>query len=553
MSIWTNQPQPLTVTHPTKIGSVGSQKFVVKVTDGANPVLYALVCLRKDAEVYVSEYTNPGGYVIFDIAPSAGGDLDITVTKYNYLPYEGVITVTDGGAVITELLPDSAAPRQPFAIWAQGFSNGETVNLWVDATVLDAADATDGKIEEIYRGVPASHPQGPANVIAIGKSSGRAAVEVLTVLPPEPLPQPYIYCQGSSGTWHLNTSERDDPIWNNPCIRLYEESTGNFVSSGKLQIGTTYKIKAEIHNSANLPANGTEVTFRHSPLGIGQPWEFIGTDTVDLPAAKGTVQASVNWTPIRTGHWCIQVEIWHPLDSYLRNNWGIENCRVHAVTSPAEITFDVHNPTDTPALVYLEVTQSDPCEWGELWGTRIEREYPQVLEPGGHQTAILKVLAPENTIIGESRNISVTGTINGEVIGGIDIQVIKDHPPILTNGYVDLNIGTVGEEFTYRVTYIDRDNHPPKTGYPTLSILKGGEPISGSPFLMNDENADEVDSTEGKTYVYSITLSEPGEDYMYSFWATDSLGIGAEGPATNIMSGPLVGGTEHLVVDDSEN
>ncbi len=540
MSLWTNQPQPLTVIHPSKIGSGGSQKFVAKVTDGANPVLHALVCLRKDTDVHTFEYTDAGGHVIFDITPSTGGNLDITVTKHNYLPYEEVIEVTNGGAVITELLPDSAVPLQPFRIIGKNFSNGEEVDTYFDATGLYLNEAVDGDVNFV-QSVPSPYPEGPSNVTVIGRSSGRAAVAVLTVFPPEPLPEPYIYSQDSSMTWHLNPSG-GDPVWDNPCIRLYEESTGNHVSRLELQIGTTYTIKAEIHNSANLPANGTEVTFKSSPFGIGQPWEFIGTDTVDVPAATGTIQASVNWTPILTGHRCIRVEIWHPLDSYFRNNWGYENCRVEAITSPAEIFFDVRNPTDTPALVYLEATQSDPCEQGELWGTRIEREYPQVLEPGEHQTVTLTILAPEWAEIGESRTVSVTGTINGEIIGGIEIQVIKDHPPILTNGYVDPNSGVTGTNFTYWVKYTDEDNHPPMKGYPTLTIFKGGVPVSGSPFVMDEEYPNDAGYADGKIYTYSITLSEPGDDYTYCFWARDSLGIGAEGPAADVMSGPLVVG-----------
>ncbi|UCG69290.1 MAG: hypothetical protein JSV09_16185, partial [Thermoplasmata archaeon] len=539
MSIWTRQPKPLTVTHPSTIGSGGPQEFVVKVRDGVNPVLHALVCLRKDTDVYTFGYTNAGGHVIFNITPSTGGNLDITVTKHNYLPYEGVITVTNGGAVITELLPDFGAPDQPFKIRGKAFCDGETVNTYFDTTFLCSNPATDGKID-VIQSVPSSYPEGPANVIAIGECSGRAAVKVFTVFPPQPPPDPYIYCQWDSSTWHLNPSG-GDPVWNNPCIQLYEESTGNPVSSGDLQIGTTYTIEAEIHNSSVLAANGTEVTFTRSPLGIGQPhWEVIGTKTVDVPAATGTVQASVNWTPILTGHCCIVVEIYHPLDSNLSNNKGQENCDVQAITSPTEIFFDVHNPTDTPALVNLEVTQSDPCEQFELWGTRIERPYPQVLEPNDVQTATLRVLAPEWADIGESRTISVTGTINGEIIGGIEFQVVRDHPPVLTNCYVDPSAAPSGTSFAYWVKYTDEDDYPPIEGHPTLSIFKGGVPISGSPFEMIEEDSDDTDCTDGKIYARSITLLENGNDYTYCFWARDSLGIGAEGPATNVMSGPSV-------------
>lgn len=532
MSIWTSQPQSLTVTHPSTVGSGGSQKFVVKVTDGVNPVLHALVCLQKGTDVYTFGYTDAGGHVIFDISPSTGGNLDITVTKHNYLPYEGTIVVTDSGASIT-MAPDIGPPTISFTIDGNNFDGGETVNIDFGVTPIGSASASGGSFSKSFT-VP-SVPEGPTNVIAVGGSSGRAAVAVFNVLPPQPLPDPYIYCQWDPSTWHLNPSS-GDPVWNNPCIQLYEAN--NPVSSSNLVIGTTYRVEATIHNSATVPAAGTQVTFTWADLGIGQQvWYLIGTDTVNVPASPGTITANVYWTPIQTGHCCINVEIYHPWDSNMNNNHGWENTQIHPISSPAEISFNVSNPTNATALVYLEVTQSGGLE---LWETIVERPYPQVLKPNGTNTATLRVNAPEWVNIGENRTITVTGTIDGKTIGGIEFQVVKDHPPVLTHGYVNPNSGIVGTTFTYKVKYVDEDNHPPMDGYPKLSIFKGGVPVSGSPFTMIEEDDRDILYTDGKSYTYPIPLLELGKDYTYFFYAKDSLNIDAIGPATKLKDGPIV-------------
>jgi hypothetical protein len=57
---------------------------------------------------------------------------------------------------------------------------------------------------------------------------------------------------------------------------------------------------------------------------------------------------------------------------------------------------------------------------------------------------------------------------------------------------------------------------------------------------MSEESPADTTYSDGKIYTYSIALSESGNDYAYRFWARDALLIGAEGPATNVISGPKV-------------
>ena len=95
MSIWTDVPEALTVTHDATL-PVGSSSFNVHVQDGSGNVNGALVCLWKGAEVYLTGTTNSSGYAYFTPAPTTVGTMYVTVTKHNYLPHEGEAEVVEG-------------------------------------------------------------------------------------------------------------------------------------------------------------------------------------------------------------------------------------------------------------------------------------------------------------------------------------------------------------------------------------------------------------------------------------------------------------------------
>jgi hypothetical protein len=88
LPIWTENPQSYTVTHPSQI-PVGGSTFTVHVTSGGNPVSQATVCLWKGTEVYMTGSTDSTGTITFDVTPTSPGTLSVTVTKHNYLPYQG--------------------------------------------------------------------------------------------------------------------------------------------------------------------------------------------------------------------------------------------------------------------------------------------------------------------------------------------------------------------------------------------------------------------------------------------------------------------------------
>jgi hypothetical protein len=93
LPIWMENPSNFDVTHDTEI-YVGSSSFSVHVEDseGAN-IGNAYVCLWKDDEVYLRNYTDSSGDITFNISPSTEGNMSVTVTKKDFIPYEENVNV----------------------------------------------------------------------------------------------------------------------------------------------------------------------------------------------------------------------------------------------------------------------------------------------------------------------------------------------------------------------------------------------------------------------------------------------------------------------------
>ena len=423
LSMWTEQPRNLAVSHPQQIGSNGFQRFVVNVTDQVTgvPINQSKVCLQKGSEIHEVAYTDPAGAASFSVYPTSGGDMKITATKHNYEPYEVSITVTGGGAVLS-LNPDVGPSGININFQGSNFDGNEQVDIYFGGSTVDATyGANSGSFAEPF--TVTAGQIGPLNVIAVGKTSGRRAVAVFRRLPDQPLPDPYTYDQWDSSTWHLNPGG-GDPRWNNPCIQLYDAASGAAVASNDLEVLTTYTVKATIYNDATVDATNTVVTFQWAFWGQGQKsWYNMGSDTITVPANNIPAIAETTWTPSITGHTCVNVSIYHPWDENLNNNVGQENTDVHPVSSPGEITFTVTNPTEKSALVYIEAKQVGVQT---LWETQIKRDYPQVQAPGENKTVTFAVDAPSDAAQGEKRVFTVSGYIDGKLIGGIEVEVVVE-------------------------------------------------------------------------------------------------------------------------------
>jgi hypothetical protein len=99
------------------------------------------------------------------------------------------------------------------------------------------------------------------------------------------------------------------------------------------------------------------------------------------------------------------------------------------------------------------------------------------------------------------------------------------------NDGLEPSSGTCTTAFVFKVKYINKDNDPPKTGYPKL-VIKNAETnteIPNSPFSMIAVSSGSY--TTG--VIYSCTTSLPKGSYLYYFIAYDTYNIEAVGPPTS--------------------
>jgi hypothetical protein len=388
-------------------------------------------------------------------------------------------------------------------------------------------------------------------------------------------PDPSIYSQLYTINHPADPASPPPPVtWDSPDIELYDQS-GSFVPSGNLNWGEKYEIRARIYNKGCSDAN-IKVRFKWSKAALNwvdQETGFTAGNVIGpitIPSGEERVVRMQYWDASivapgpgqTTIHACVRAVI-EPqnMDSNSNNNYGTENCDVHnCQTSASDEVIDFSFPIRNPANITNGITVDVYPGVGTLWNPEIV--LPE-LAPGeeGNVTLRLYPIPGVARNVGDSEIFSLTARRldTNETTGGLEVTVVVDDSPILDwtgdIGYqidgVEPDEGNAGDTFTFRVKYKDENNHAPASGYPLLYLFKGDEQIEGSPFVMNEEDPTDTVYTDGKIYIYSVTLSEPGDDYTHFFWARDSLGIAAEGPAVNVTSGPLVKLPVRKIVDQS--
>jgi hypothetical protein len=93
MPVWTETPHTLTVTHPTGV-TMGLQTIDISVTSEGGGVPDATVCLCLNQRIMFLGTTDQNGSLSAQVNLDDLGEMSVVVTKPNFLPYEGTITVS---------------------------------------------------------------------------------------------------------------------------------------------------------------------------------------------------------------------------------------------------------------------------------------------------------------------------------------------------------------------------------------------------------------------------------------------------------------------------
>ena len=427
--LWTESPSDLVVSYPTHVNTQPNQRFVVSVNDSAdNPIYYAKVCIQQSPGVYEVGYTNSLGQVVFDVSPSAIPIMNITVTKHDFIPHVETISVFDSVAGLN-LNTYREQAGQPVDLTLVGFEGTENIRLFFGPD--EVASVARGDLPTVTRNIP-SGLEGYVNVMAI--DDDEVALFLLKRYVNVPGPDPYIYSQWDSSTWHLNPLG-EFVTYNNPSIKIYQDIGGveTFVDSGDLVQGTAYEVHVNVSNRQTVVALNVEVTVTWAPFGGGGDW--VNVDPTDNPTiipligAEDWSIAKVPWTPTMTGHKCIKASVYHINDENENNNEGQENTDIAPAKSPGESTFRVGNPPDAGADAYVFLKVRQQGGFSDYWEATIEDYSSQRLAPGTHENVTLFVVIPDNVTVGSWRLFIINLYIDGEFVDGLSVNVTKEEPP----------------------------------------------------------------------------------------------------------------------------
>ncbi|KXB01262.1 hypothetical protein AKJ45_01755 [candidate division MSBL1 archaeon SCGC-AAA261F19] len=107
--------------------------------------------------------------------------------------------------------------------------------------------------------------------------------------------------------------------------------------------------------------------------------------------------------------------------------------------------------------------------------------------------------------------------------------------PTLTENQLTPESGAWGDNFTFKITYIDNENNLPALGYPKVYI-------DDHPENMGEDNRLDNDVTDGKVYKYVwASTKENIGDHNFYFYVEDYLGRNARVPENGEFEGPNIG------------
>jgi uncharacterized repeat protein (TIGR01451 family) len=187
-----------------------------------------------------------------------------------------------------------------------------------------------------------------------------------------------------------------------------------------LVTGTPSTISVRLVNSS-ATAQPVKVSFQASPqrFGIGINFSSFDTKLVTIPAGGNVIVESI-FTPISSGHYCIQIKIedaspnpkYDPI--YTQRNLDVNEDLKPGV--PDSLPFKVANPTAATANINLTVDNTCPG-----WTAVVSPAVLPSVGPNGSDVrdATLTVTPPNPVTLGSGCHIDVQGWIGDELIGGI--------------------------------------------------------------------------------------------------------------------------------------
>jgi uncharacterized repeat protein (TIGR01451 family) len=208
-----------------------------------------------------------------------------------------------------------------------------------------------------------------------------------------------------------------------------------------LVTGMPSEIKVRVSNYSGSP-QAVNVAFQTSPgrFGIGLEYGTFDQRQVTIPA-HGNVILSTHFTPVSSGHYCIQVVVTGPgLAEPLVTQRNIDVTENLQPGVEDKLEFPVRNPTITTATINLVVDNTCPG-----WVAWVDPAVLSNMAPGEVSSATLYVTPPSPALLGTACHIDVQGWIGGQLIGGLrKLDVPQVHlPPDVNPPWEEPEISTI--------------------------------------------------------------------------------------------------------------
>ena len=181
-----------------------------------------------------------------------------------------------------------------------------------------------------------------------------------------------------------------------------------------LVTGTPSDIQVKLRNDTGVPLPVT-VKFQTSPdrFGIGLDFSSFDTKVVTIPAHSSVIVHS-SFTPVSSGHYCIQILVEAPgmPPVITQRNLDVTEDLQPGVTDT--LTFKVRNNTSSTANMNLVVVNTCPG-----WTAVVVPAVLVNMAPGEVRNAQLQVTPPNPAVLGTGCHIDVQAWIGDQLIGGI--------------------------------------------------------------------------------------------------------------------------------------
>ena len=214
--------------------------------------------------------------------------------------------------------------------------------------------------------------------------------------------------------------------------------------------GSPAELCVKVANDDPLFPHIATLQFGVAPLGIGVPYDPVGSVELEVPAS-GVAMGCTMWVSPEPGLWGIEVLLFQEdAQEPLRSLRNIDYWEPLVLGEPHELTFPV-GPLGAEGILTFKLTAYLPG-----WEFEIIPSQINVTNPGAVYPVTLKTTPPRDATLGSGQPIvDVEGLLNEQSIGGfrkVDSPSIPLHVPI---------------DPVYAEREITIDPYPPLAGEPT--------------------------------------------------------------------------------------